>query len=81
MAILKITEWSEDPIWVSTDSRNLEAFMSRIGLCTDLQGANLKRISRGVKNGKILQLDNIKPDKAGPLIHTLVSLGAKIKIE
>ncbi len=81
MTILRITEWNENQGWASTGSWNLKAFMDRISMCTNLHGTNLKRISRGIKNREILQLDNVESDKAGPLIHTLESLGAKIKIE
>lgn len=81
MATLKISNWESKRAWASENSWDLTAFCDRIESCTNLHGTKLKRIAKAIKSQELLQLDNVKLEKAEPIIHTLESLGAKIEVE
>lgn len=78
--ILVIERWSDDHAWASNNSWPLKAYCHRVGLCTDLKGTELKRISRALMKKELLELHLSKPDNANALIHTLESSGAKVTI-
>ncbi len=80
MATLCIESWSDDRRWAGENSWPLEAFVYRLGLCTSLRGADLKRTARALMKKELCEINEVNTEAAEALIHTLESLGAKIAV-
>jgi len=80
MAKIVIIDWSQHPGWVDESHWPLKAYCDRIGLCTNLKGTELKRVSRELRAKAISELEISHPEKAGALITTLQSIGAEVSI-
>lgn len=78
---LVIECWDENISWANSQSWCLKNFMNAISECTDLRGAELKRVARGVKKKEILVLSAVERDNARQLTHILESLGATISFK
>lgn len=80
MATLRIESWSEDRSWVAETHWSLKSFVDRLGLCTTLNGTELKRAARRLRKKELLEVNIISAESASALINTLQSLGAKIAV-
>jgi hypothetical protein len=79
--ILVIERWAENNAWASSGSWSLKVFGSRAALCTRHKGTELKRITRSILKRELFEIYLSKPEEAGPLIHTLESMGAQVCIQ
>ena len=80
MSVFAVVTWDERKRWVGPGAWSRSTLVDSLGRCTNLRGAELKRLARRLMNKEIMEFGISSSTEAAHAAHILESLGAAIEI-